>query len=160
MPYSDRGGNINTKDRVVQWLLENGGKSKGVLGWAISANPYRPDTYLDIEHVAWKNVQIFIGECEGPDGNRVLDIAFLLNTNFPVEEKYEETLLELQQVAGPDFMINDGYSENLEMWMSYFEAIDGFEKEIEGKVQRASELAVRLAKIASGMLHIPQINLR
>ena len=131
-----------------------------MLGWAISNNPYQPDTYLDVEHIAWNNVQIFIGECEGPNRNRVLDIAFLLNTNFPAEDKYEETLLELQQIAGPDFTINGGYTENLEIWMSYFELIDGTETEILEKIQRASELAVQLGKIAFGIRHIPQINLR
>jgi hypothetical protein len=89
-----------------------------------------------------------------------VDIAFLLNTNFPAEEEYEETLLELQRLAGTDFIINGGYSENLEIWMSYFEKIDGKDSEIVERVGRASELAMRLAKIASGIRHIPQIILK
>jgi hypothetical protein len=44
--------------------------------------------------------------------------------------------------------------------MSYFESIDGTETEIVERIQRASELAVRLGKIAFGMRHIPQIKLR
>ena len=160
MPYSYRGGDINTKKQLLQWFQENGGKSKGVLGWATSTNPYQPDAYLDVEQIAWKNIQVFIGECEGSDGNQVLDIAFLLNTNFPVEDEYEETLREVQDLVGPDFTINDGYTENLEIWMSYFESIEGNESKVIGRIQSATELAFRMAKIASGMRHIPQINLK
>ena len=145
---------------IVQWFKENGGKSKGVLGWAKSTNPYQPDIYLDVEHVAWRNVQVFVGECKGPDQSQVVEIAFLLNTNFPAEDLYEEILIELEQLAGPDFMINGGYTENLEIWMSYFESIDGVEREIIERLQRAGELSIQLAKIASGIRHIPQINLR
>jgi hypothetical protein len=141
-------------------LQQNGGKSKGVLGWATSTNPYQPDTYLDVEQIAWKNIQVFIGECDGPDGIQVLDIAFLLNTNFPIENQYEETLLELQDLVGPDFTINDGYTENLEIWMSYFEPLEGNESKVIERIQGATELAFQFGKIASGMRHIPQINLK
>jgi hypothetical protein len=144
---------------VLKWFLENGGKSKGELGWATSNNPYQPDIYLDVLHIAWKNVQVFIGECEGPDRTQVLDIAFLLNTNFPVEDEYEETLLELQELVGPEFQINSGYTEYLEIWMTYFEAIEGNDLETLQRLQRASELAVRVAAIASGIRYIPRINL-
>ena len=115
---------------------------------------------MDVEQIAWKNVQVFIGECRGPDGNQALDIAFLLNTNFPAEDEYEETLLELQDLVGPDFIINDGYTENLEIWMSYFESIEGNESKIVERIQRASKLTIEMAKIASGMHHIPQITLK
>jgi hypothetical protein len=145
---------------IIQWFQENGGKPKGVLGWTRFNGPYQPESYLDVEQIAWKNVQVFIGQCKGPDGTQVLDIAFLLNTNFPVEEKYAETLLELQHIAGSDFTINDGYTENLEIWMSYFEKIDAKESEVFEKTQRASELAVRLASIASGIQHLPPIKLK
>jgi hypothetical protein len=94
------------------------------------------------------------------NGTQVLDIAFLLNTNFPAEDMYEEILFELEQLAGPDFIIDGGYTENFEIWMSYFESIDGVEKAIIERLRRASELSVQLAKIAFGMRHIPQINLR
>ncbi len=144
---------------MLKWFLENGGKSKGELGWATSNNPYQPDIYLDVLHIAWKNVQVFIGECEGPDRTQVLDIAFLLNTNFPVEDEYEETLLELQELVGPEFQINSGYTEYLEIWMTYFEAIEGNDLETLQRLQRASELAVRVAAIASGIRYIPRINL-
>jgi hypothetical protein len=145
---------------IVQWFQENGGKSKGELGWATSTNPYQPDIYLDVLYIAWKNIQVFIGECIGPDGVQVLDIAFLLNTNFPFEDHYEETLHELKLVAGPDFTINSGYTENLELWMSYFESIEGNDPEVMKRIQSAAQLADRLTKIASGTRHIPQINLR
>ena len=160
MPYSKRGGDINTKKLIIQWFQENGGKLKGVLGWTQFNSPYQPDAYLDVEQIAWKNVQVFIGQCKGPDGTQVLDIAFLLNTNFPTEAEYEETLLELQRLAGTDFIINGGYTENLELWMSYFEKIDAKEYEIAERVRRAGELAVRLANTASGIQHIPQIRLK
>ena len=146
--------------QIVQWFHENGGKSKGVLGWTQFDNPYRPDTYLDVEQIAWKNVQVFIGQCKGPDGTQVLDIAFLLNTNFPVEEGYEETLIELQEIAGPEFTIDSGYTENLEIWMSYIEKNNVKESEVVEKTQRASELATRLASIASGIQHLPPIKLK
>jgi hypothetical protein len=160
MPYSKRGGSINTKKLIIHWFQENGGKSKGVLGWTQFNSPYQPDAYLDVEQIAWKNVQVFIGQCKGPDGTQAVDIAFLLNTNFPAEAEYEETLLELERIAGTDFIINGGYSENLELWMSYFEKIDRNDSEIVERVGRASELAMRLAKIASGIRHIPQIRLK
>lgn len=131
-----------------------------MLGWATFTNPYQPDIYLDVEQIAWKNIQVFIGECEGLDGNQVLDIAFLLNTNFPIEDEYEETLLELQDLVGPDFTISDGFTENLEIWMSYFESIEGNDSKVIGRIQSATELAFRMAKIASGMRHVPQINLK
>jgi hypothetical protein len=44
--------------------------------------------------------------------------------------------------------------------MSYFESIDGSETEIIERIQHASELAIRLEKIALGMRHIPHIGLR
>ena len=160
MPYSYRGGDINTRNQLLQWFQQNGGKSKGVIGWATSTNPYQPDTYLDVEQIVWKNIQVFIGECEGPDGNQVLDIAFLLNTNFPIEYEYEETLLELQDLVGSNFTINDGYTENLEIWMSYFESLESNSYKIEERIRGATELAFRMAKIASGMRHIPQIDLK
>ena len=160
MSYSHRGGDIKTKEIVLKWFLENGGKSKGELGWATSNNPYQPDIYLDVLHIAWKNAQVFIGECKGPYGVQVLDIAFLLNTNFPIEDHYEETMHELQLVAGPDFTINSGYTENLELWMSYFESIEGNDSEILKRIQSSAHLADRLTKIASGIRHIPQVNLR
>lgn len=69
-------------------------------------------------------------------------------------------MLELQRLAGTDFLINGGYTENLELWMSYFEKFDGKDSEIVERVGRASELAMRLAKIASGIRHIPQIKLK
>jgi hypothetical protein len=160
MPYSERGGDINTKKLIIQWFQENGGRSKGVLGWTEFDNPYRPDTYLDVEQIAWKNVQVFIGQCKEPNGTQVLDVAFLLNTNFPVEEEYEETLIELQEMVGPEFTIDSGYTENLEIWMSYFEKIDAKESEVVEKTQRASELAAQLASIASGIQHLPPIKLK
>lgn len=149
---------ININKQITQWSQENGGKSKGILGWTQFEGPYQPDAYLDVEQIAWKNVQVFICQCKCLDGTQVLDIAFLLNTNFPVEEKYEETLIELQRIAGSDFLINGGFTENLELWMSYFEKAEGKESEIVETHQRAGELAIRLEKIASGMRHIPQIN--
>ena len=145
---------------MLKWFLENGGKSKGELGWATSNNPYQPDIYLDVLHITWRNVQVFIGECEGPDRTQVLEIAFLLNTNFPVEDEYEEALLELQELVGPEFTINSGCTEYREIWMSYFETIEGNELETLQRIQHASELTVRAAAIASGIRHIPQINLR
>ncbi len=69
-------------------------------------------------------------------------------------------MLELQRLAGTDFIINGGFTENLELWMSYFEKIDEKESEIVERVGRASELAMRLAKIASGIRYIPQIGLK
>ena len=131
-----------------------------MLGWTKFDEPYRPDTYLDVEQIAWKNVQVFIGQCKGPDGTQVLDVAFLLNTNFPVEEWYEMILIELQEIVGPEFTIDSGYTEHLEIWMSYFEEIDGKESEVIEKTQRASELAARLAGIASGIQYLPPIKLK
>ena len=159
-PYSYRGGNINTKEQLIQWFNNNDGISKGILGWATSANPYRPDAYLDVEHIAWRNTHVFIGECKGSNGTQVLDIAFLLNTNFPFEAQYEKTLLKLQELVGPYFIIGGGHTENLEIWMSYFESIEGNRSEILERIQLASELAFRMVKIASGIRHIPQINLK
>ena len=83
----------------------------------------------------------------------------MLNTNFPIEDEYEETLIELQKLVGPEFTINSGYTEHLEIWMTYFEAIEGNDLETLQRIQRASELAVRVAAIASGIRHIPRINL-
>ena len=160
LPQWALGGNINTKDLIIQWFQENGGKSKGVLGWTQFDNPYRPDTYLDVEQIAWKNVQVFIGQCKGPDGTQVLDVAYLLNTNFPVEEEYEETLIELQDIVGTEFTIDSGNTEHLEIWMSYFEEIDASETEVTAKTQRASELAAQLMGIASGIRHLPEIKLK
>jgi hypothetical protein len=131
-----------------------------VLGWTQFDNPYRPDTYLEVEQIAWKNVQVFIGQCKGPDGTQVLDVAFLLNANFPVEKGFEETLIELQENVGPEFTIDSGYTEHLEIWMSYCEEIEAKESEVVEKIQRASELAARLAGIASGIRHLPQIKLK
>ena len=131
-----------------------------MLGWTQFDNPYRPDTFLDVEQIAWKNVQVFIGQCKGPDGTQVLDVAFLLNTNFPVEKVFEETLIELQKNVGPEFTIDSGYTEHLEIWMSYFEEIEARESKVVEKIQRASERAARLASIASGIRHLPQIKLK
>lgn len=131
-----------------------------MLGWTQFDNPYRPDSYLDVEQIAWKNVQVFIGRCKGPDGAQVLDVAFLLNTNFPVEEEYEETLIELQDIVGEEFTIDSGNTEHLDIWMSYFEKIDAKESEVVEKTQRASELAARLASIASGIQHLHPIKLK
>ena len=86
-----------------------------MLGWTQFDNPYRPDTYLDVEQIGWKNIQIFIGQCKGPDGDQVLDVAFLLNTNFSVEEEYEETLIDLQNIVGEEFTIDSGNTEHLEI---------------------------------------------
>jgi len=44
--------------------------------------------------------------------------------------------------------------------MSYIEKIDAKESEVFEKTQRASELAARLASIASGIQHLPPINLK
>jgi hypothetical protein len=156
----NQGGDINTRKIVLNWFLENGGKSKGELGWTTSTNPYQPDIYLDVLHIFWKNVQVFIGERKGPNGVQGLEIAFLLNTNFPVEEGYEETLVELQDLVGPEFTIDSGYTEHLEIWMTYLETIEGHELETLQRIQNASELAFRMATIASGIRHIPEINLR
>jgi hypothetical protein len=144
---------------VLKWFLENGGIPKGVLGWTQFDNPYRPDTYLDVEQIAWKNVQVFIGQCKRPCGSQDLDIAFLLNTNFPVEERYEATLIELQEIVGREFTIDSGQTEHLEIWMSYFEKLDAKESEVINNIQRASELAATIAIIASGILHLPHIKL-
>jgi hypothetical protein len=103
---------------------------------------------------------VFIGERKGPNGVQGLEIAFLLNTNFPVEEGYEETLVELQDLVGPEFTIDSGYTEHLEIWMTYLETIEGHELETLQRIQNASELAFRMATIASGIRHIPEINLR
>ena len=105
-------------------------------------------------------MQVFIGQCKGPDGNQKLNVAFLLNTNFPVEEGYEETLIELREIVGPEFTIDSGYTEYLEIWMSYFEEIDATETEVIAKPQRASDLAAQLMGIASGIRHIPEIKLK
>jgi len=60
----------------------------------------------------------------------------------------------------PEFTIDSGYTENLEIWMSYFEEIEAKESKVVEKIQRASELAARLASIASGIRHLPQIKLK
>jgi hypothetical protein len=44
--------------------------------------------------------------------------------------------------------------------MTYFETIEGNELEALQRIQHASELTVRVAAIASGIRHIPQINLK
>jgi hypothetical protein len=44
--------------------------------------------------------------------------------------------------------------------MSYFEKIDAKESEVVEKTQRASELAARLASIASGIQYLPPIKLK
>ena len=105
-------------------------------------------------------MQVFIGQCKGPYGNQKLNVAFLLNTNFPVEEGYEETLIELREIVGPEFTIDSGYTEYLEIWMSYFEEIDATETEVIAKTQRASDLAAQLMGIASGIRHLPEIKLK
>lgn len=131
-----------------------------MLGWTQLDNPYSPDTYLDVDQILWKNVQVFVGQCKGPDGTQMLNVAFLLNTNFPVEEGYEETLIELREIVGSEFTIDNGYTEYLEIWMSYFEEIDAIETEVTAKIQRASELAAQLMGIASGIRHLPEIKLK
>lgn len=131
-----------------------------MLGLSKSSNPYAPDVYLDVEQIMWKHFQVFIGPHNSPKGDRVLEIAFLLNVNFPTEEKYEETLNQCSEIAGPEFTISSGSTENLEIWMSYLSPTEGSETEIIEKIQRACEIAVGLAQITTGIRHNPQINLK
>ena len=150
---------IETKQLIIEWFKNNGGKSKGVLGWATPNNPYEPDLYLDVEQIEWKAVQVFIGECEDREGVRKIDVAYLLNHNFPVEEQYEETIWELEHEVGNEFVIGTGETENLEIWMSYFEDPISNDQTFLEKLEYSAVTAARLTKIASGFRHIPQVRL-
>ena len=144
---------------IIEWFKNNGGKSKGVLGWATLNNPYEPDLYLDVEQIEWKATQVFIGECEDLEGVRNIDVAYLLNHNFPVEEQYEETIRELEHEVGNEFVIGTGETENLEIWMSYFEDPNSNNQAFLEKLEYSAVTAARLTKIASGFRHIPQVRL-
>lgn len=144
---------------IIEWFKNNGGKSKGVLGWATLNNPYEPDLYLDVEQIEWKATQVFIGECEDLEGVRKIDVAYLLNHNFPVEEQYEETIRELEHEVGNEFVIGTGETENLEIWMSYFEDPNSNNQAFLEKLEYSAVTAARLTKIASGFRHIPQVRL-
>ncbi len=103
---------------------------------------------------------MFIGECNASKVGEVLEVAFLLNSNFPVEANYSETIRELEDLAGPEFTISTGSTQFLELWLSYFESTEGDRREVEAKIQRAYDLAIRLAGTAMGIRHVPQIPLR
>ena len=150
---------IETKQLIIEWFKNNGGKSKGVLGWATLNNPYEPDLYLDVEQIEWKAIQVFIGGCEDREGVRKIDVAYLLNHNFPVEEQYEETIRELTHEVGNEFVIGTGETENLEIWMSYFEDPISNDQKFLEKLEYSAVTAARLTKIASGFRHIPQVRL-
>ena len=144
---------------IIECFKNNGGKSKGVLGWATQSNPYEPGLYLDVEQIEWKATQVFIGECEDREGFRKIDVAYLLNHNFPVEEQYEETIRELEHEVGNEFFIGTGETENLEIWMNYFEDPISNDQTFLEKLEYSAVTAARLTKIASGFRHIPQVRL-
>lgn len=102
---------------------------------------------------------MFIGECEDPEGVRKIDVAYLLNHNFPVEEQYEETIMELSREVGNEFVIGTGETENLEIWMSYFEDPISNDQLFLQKLEYSAITAARLTKTASGFRHIPQVRL-
>lgn len=131
-----------------------------MIGLTESSHPYRPDGFLDVDQIMWRNIQVFIGPSIEVNGNQSLEVAFLLTLNFPTEEKYEETLTKCSEIVGPEFTISSGETENLEIWMSYIAPSEGNEFEIIEKIQRASDIALQILAIATGLQHVPEIKLK